>query len=192
VKVLVACEMSGVVREAFASRGHDAWSIDLEDTMQPGQHIVGDVEDHLDKGWDLMVAFPPCTHLAVSGARYFPEKIADGRQQAALDFVRILLDADIPHIALENPVSIISTRIRKPDQYVQPWMFGHDAAKKTGLWLKNLPLLQPTQIIKKKLYANQTPSGQNKLGPSNPNRARDRGITYQGIADAMADQWGTI
>ena len=191
MKVLVACEMSGVVREAFAARGHDAWSIDQQETLQEGQHIRGNVEDHLDKGWDLMVAFPPCTHLAVSGARYFPEKIADGRQQAALGFVQLLLDADIPRIALENPVGVISTKIRKPDQYVQPWMFGEDAAKKTGLWLKNLPKLQPTNIISKELYANQTPSGQNKLGPS-PERAKIRSMTYQGIADAMADQWGRL
>lgn len=189
--VLVACEQFGTVREAFNARGHNAWSVDILPSEVPGQHIQDDVRNHLDKGWDLMIAFPPCTHLAVSGARYFPEKIADGRQQAALDFVQLLLDADIPRIALENPVSIISTRIRKPDQYVQPWMFGEDAAKKTGLWLKNLPKLEPTDIIKKKLYANQTPSGQNKLGPS-PTRAAERGKTYDGIANAMADQWGRL
>lgn len=189
--VLVACEQFGTVREAFNARGHNAWSVDILPSEVPGQHIQDDVRNHLDKGWDLMIAFPPCTHLAVSGARYFPEKIADGRQQAALDFVQLLLDADIPRIALENPVSIISTRIRRPDQYVQPWMFGEDAAKKTGLWLKNLPKLEPTDIIKKKLYANQTPSGQNKLGPS-PTRAAERGKTYDGIANAMADQWGRL
>jgi len=142
----------------------------------------------LDRGgWDLMVAHPPCTHLAVSGARWFKDKQVE--QAEALDFVRLLLDADVPRIALENPVSIISSKIRKPDQIIQPWMFGHDASKKTCLWLKNLPLLQPTDVIEKDLYANQTPSGQNKLGPSE-DRWKLRSVTYTGIAEAMADQWG--
>lgn len=134
-----------------------------------------------------MVAHPPCTHLAVSGARWFKDKQVE--QVEALDFVRLLLDADIPRIALENPVSIISSKIRKPDQIIQPWMFGHDASKKTCLWLKNLPLLQPTDVIEKDKYANQTPSGQNKLGPSE-DRWKLRSVTYAGIAEAMAEQWG--
>ena len=134
-----------------------------------------------------MISHPPCTHLAVSGARWFKDKQAE--QVEALDFVRLLLDADIPRIALENPVSIISSKIRKPDQIIQPWMFGHDASKKTCLWLKNLPLLQPTDVIEKDKYANQTPSGQNKLGPSE-DRWKLRSVTYAGIAEAMAEQWG--
>jgi len=134
-----------------------------------------------------MVAHPPCTHLAVSGARWFKDKQVE--QAEALDFVRLLLDADIPRIALENPVGVISSRIRKPDQIIQPWQFGEDASKKTCLWLKNLPKLVSTDVIQKKVYANQTPSGQNKLGPS-PDRAKLRSITYMGIANAMADQWG--
>ncbi len=138
-------------------------------------------------GWDLMVAHPPCTHLAVSGARWFKDKQVE--QAEALDFVRLLLDADIPRIALENPVSIISSKIRKPDQIIQPWMFGHDASKRTCFWLKNLPLLQPTDVIEKDKYANQTPSGQNKLGPSE-DRWKLRSVTYAGIAEAMAEQWG--
>lgn len=134
-----------------------------------------------------MIAHPPCTHLAVSGARWFKGK--EKEQQEALDFVQLLLDAPIPKICLENPVSIISSRIRKPDQIIQPWMFGEDASKTTCLWLKNLPKLEPTNIIKKERYANQTPSGQNRLGPS-PDRWKERSKTYEGIAAAMAAQWG--
>ena len=200
MKVLVACEFSGIVREAFAKRGHDAWSCDLLPTEIPGKHIQGDVMEILNDGWDLMIAHPPCTDLAVSGARYF--KFKQGRQAAALDFVRALMSAPIERIAIENPVSIISSRIRKPDQIIQPWMFGEDASKKTCLWLKNLPPLHPTCIIEgkitigndgkvRRIFANQTPSGQNKLGPS-PERAKERARTYQGIADAMADQWGAL
>ena len=192
MRVLVACEFSGTVRNAFAKRGHTVVSCDLlpteSDCVGDSSHYQGDIRDLLDRGgWDLMVAHPPCTHLAVSGARWFKDKQAE--QVEALDFVRLLLDADIPRIALENPVSIISSRIRKPDQIIQPWMFGHDASKKTCLWLKNLPLLQPTDVIEKDLYANQTPSGQNKLGPSE-DRWKLRSMTYTGIAEAMADQWG--
>jgi site-specific DNA-cytosine methylase len=153
---------------------------------------VADVLTILDDDWDLMIAHPPCTHLAVSGARYFAAKRADGRQQAALDFVRALLDAPIPRIALENPVSIISSQIRKPDQIIQPWQFGHPESKSTCLWLKGLSNLVPTNILPlpaSGYWANQTPSGQNKLGPS-PERAMLRAKTYQGVADAMADQWG--
>ena len=190
MKVLVACEYSGTVREAFRRRGHTAWSCDLLPTDVPGLHYQGDIRDILDDRWDLMVAHPPCTHLAVSGARWFKGKEAE--QAEALDFVRLLLDAPIERIALENPVSIISTRIRKPDQIIQPWHFGHDASKKTCLWLKNLPLLQDTDRLPgddKTRRGNQTPSGQNRLGPSE-DRWKLRSLTYPGIAEAMADQWG--
>lgn len=186
MKVLVACEYSGTVRDAFIAKGHEAMSCDLLPTESPGPHYQGDVKDVLDDGWDLMVAHPPCTHLAVSGARWFKDKQEE--QKEALDFVRLLLDADIDKIALENPVSIISSRIRKPDQIIQPWMFGEDASKKTCLWLKNLPKLEATDIITKDRYANQTPSGQNNLGPS-ADRWKLRSATYQGIANAMANQW---
>lgn len=194
--MLVACEFSGTVREAFRRRGHDAWSCDLLPAEDGSEyHIIDDVLNHLhgqdDDPWDLMIAHPPCTYLAVSGLHW--NKRIPGRAEEtekALEFVRLLLDAPIEKIALENPVSCISTRIRKPDQIIQPWMFGHDASKKTCLWLKNLPLLKPTKIIEKERYANQTPSGQNKLGPS-PDRWKLRSITYDGIAEAFADQWGT-
>ena len=147
LQVLVACEYSGRVREAFAKRGWEAWSCDLLESEVEGNHYQGHVEELINENWNLMICHPLCTHLAVSGARHFAEKIASGEQQAALDFVRFLLDAPINHIALENPVSIISTKIRKASQYVQPWQFGHGETKKTGFWLKNLPLLQPTNIV---------------------------------------------
>lgn len=190
MRVLIACEFSGVVRDAFAARGHDAWSCDLLPTERPGQHIQGDVREVLRDGWDLMIAHPPCTSLAVSGARYFHRKQEE--QAAALDFVRCLLDAPIDRIALENPVSVISSRIRKPSQIIQPWQFGHAEAKKTCLWLSGLPTLQPTQILPKPAcghWENQTASGQNKLAPS-PDRWKKRAATYTGIAAAMAAQWG--
>lgn len=190
MKVLVACEYSGTVRDAFITAGHDAMSCDLLPTDKPGPHYQGDVRDILGDGWDLMIAHPPCTHLAVSGARWFKDKQKE--QAEALDFVRLLLDAPIERIALENPVSIISSRIRKPDQIVQPWQFGHPEAKATCLWLKNLPLLQPTDILElpsSGRWNNQTPSGQNKLGPSE-DRWKIRSATYSGIALAMAEQWG--
>jgi len=178
---LVACEFSGVVREAFAKRGHDAWSCDLLPTDIPGQHIQGDVLEILNNGWDLMIAHPPCTHLAVSGARWFKDKQKE--QQEALEFVRKLLDAPIHRIALENPVSIISTKIRKPDQIIQPWQFGHGETKKTCLWLKNLPKLVPTNIVDGR-------EGRVWKLPPSEDRWKKRSITYQGIADAMAEQWG--
>jgi hypothetical protein len=190
MRVLVACEFSGTVREAFAARGHDAWSCDLMETEQPGQHIVGDILSILDDGWDLMIAHPPCTHLAVSGAAWF--KYKQKEQAEALDFVRRLLDAPIPKIALENPVSVISTRIRKPDQIIQPWQFGHPESKKTCLWLKDLPKLTPTNVLSLPAngrWDNQTPSGQNNIGPS-ADRWKERSRTYPGIAAAMAAQWG--
>jgi hypothetical protein len=191
VKVLIACEFSGIVRDAFRERGHNAWSCDLESSKSGDYHWQGNVLDVLDLHWDLMIAHPPCTHLAVSGARWFPEKIADGRQRAAIDFFMALVNAPIPRICVENPVSIMSTVYRKPDQIIQPWMFGEDASKKTCLWLKELPLLMPAEVIEKERYANQTASGQNKLGPS-PDRAKIRSMTYQGIARAMAKQWGSL
>jgi len=187
MKVLIACEFSGVVREAFTKKGHDVTSCDFLQSEIVGKHYIGDVRDILYDSWDLMIAHPPCTHLAVSGARYF--KFKEREQKEALDFVRLLLDAPIEKICLENPVSIISSKIRKPDQIIQPWMFGEDASKKTCLWLKNLAKLKSTNIITKTIYSNQTPSGQNKLGPS-PDRAKERSRTYQGIADAMSEQWG--
>lgn len=184
LSVLVACEYSGRVRNAFAARGWEAWSCDLLPSETPGNHYQGNVEDIICDDFDLMICHPPCTHLAVSGARYFAEKRASGVQQAALDFVRMLLDAPIKYIALENPVSIISTEIKKPTQYIQPWEFGHGETKKTGLWLKNLPALKPTNIVEgreAKILA---------MSPS-PDRWKERSRTYQGIADAMAEQWGS-
>lgn len=194
MRVLVACEFSGIVRDAFAARGHDAWSCDLLPSERPGQHIQGDVLKRLAwTHWDLMIAHPPCTYLAVSGLHW--NKRVPGRTQKteeALEFVRTLLDCSIPKIAIENPIGCISSRIRKPDQIIQPWQFGEDASKATCLWLKGLPMLTHTNVLPggaKARRANQTPSGQNKLGPS-PERAMLRAKTYQGIADAMADQWG--
>jgi len=181
--VLVACEFSGRVRDAFAARGWNAWSCDLLECETPGNHYQGEVEDIICEDWDLMICHPPCTHLAVSGARYFAEKRADGRQQAALAFVQLLLDAPIKHIALENPVSVISTYIRKPNQIIQPWQFGHGETKKTCFWLKNLPLLVPTNIVD-----GREPKV-HRMAPSK-DRWKDRSRTYQGIADAMANQWG--
>jgi hypothetical protein len=196
MRVLVACEYSGTVRDAFRRAGHDAMSCDLLPTEAPGPHYQGDVRDVLDDGWDLMVAHPPCTYLSVSGMHWTTRGLRDPQlTEDALTFVRLLMDAPIARIAIENPVSVISSRIRKPDQIVQPWMFGHDASKKTCLWLKGLPRLVPTAVVAprivngRKRWGNQTDSGQNKLPPSE-DRWKIRSATYQGIADAMADQWG--
>ena len=183
MKILIACEYSGEVREAFRSRGHDALSCDLLPTDAPGPHYQGPVEDAIRDGWDMMIAFPPCTHLAVSGARWFKEKRADGRQQEALSFVRMLMDAPIDRIAIENPVSIISSQIRKPDQTIQPWQYGHGETKRTCLWLKNLPKLQPTDIVEGREQRIW------KMPPS-ADRWKERSKTFQGIANAMANQWG--
>lgn len=254
MRVLVACEYSGTVRDAFAALGHDAWSCDLLPTERPGQHYVGDVRDMLHAAqWDLMIAHPPCTYLSVSGMHWTTRGLRDPKlTEDALDFVRLLMDAPIPRICVENPISVISSRIRKPEQIIQPWQFGDDASKKTCLWLKGLPQLEHTVIVPparykrvafaadmlececcgepfcpecndhyadctcpgpmqdelfyktvdgvlfaseadglKPLWANQTPSGQNKLGPS-PDRWKERSKTYQGIADAMAAQWGDL
>lgn len=253
MRVLVACEFSGLVRRAFRALGHDAWSCDLLPAEDGGPHIQGDVLNRLADGWDLMIAHPPCTYLCSSGLHW--NHRVPGRQQLtedALAFVCALLDAPIPRIALENPVGCIGTRIRKAVQFVQPWQFGHNASKTTCLWLKGLPCLKPTNIVppsgwvsvrfasdlpacdccgepycdehqthywecqcvgptqdgyrykevlgclfatdaqdgpQKMLWANQTPSGQNKMGPS-PDRWKERSRTYEGIAKAMADQWG--
>jgi site-specific DNA-cytosine methylase len=152
---------------------------------------MGDVLPLLDEHWDMILAFPPCTHLSVSGARYFKEKRADGRQPRAVCFFMQFVNARCERVAIENPIGIMSTKYRKPDQIIQPWQFGEDASKATCLWLRGLPLLLPTDIIKRSRYANQTASGQNKLGPS-PTRAAERGKTYAGIAEAMVEQWGAL
>lgn len=190
MRVLVACEYSATVRDAFRARGHDAWSCDLLPTEGDSSfHYEGDVFSFLEKPpfrngfFDLMIAHPPCTDLAVSGARHFAEKIADGRQQRALDFVQALLEAPIPRIALENPISVISSKIRKPEQIIQPWQFGHGETKATCLWLKNLPKLVPTDIVEGR-------SDRIHKMPPGPNRWKERSRTYQGIANAMAEQWG--
>ena len=192
MRVLVACEFSGIVRDAFKAKGHDAWSCDLLPTEKEGQHVQGDVLEVLDDGFDLMIAHPPCTYLSSSGLHWNkrrPERAL--LTDEALCFVRILLNSKINKIALENPIGCISSQIRKPDQIIQPWQYGHDASKSTCLWLKNLPLLKPTDIIKKDRYANQTASGQNNLGPS-VDRWKLRSTTFPGIADAMAEQWGVL
>ena len=185
MRVLIACEYSGTVRDAFIKAGHDALSCDLLPTDVTGPHYQGSVFDIINDRWDLMIAHPPCTHLAVSGARHFKAKQADGRQQEALDFVSQLLKADIRRIALENPISIISSKIRKPDQIIQPWQFGHGETKATCLWLKNLPCLVPTDVVdgrEQRVW---------KLPPT-ADRWKIRSKTFQGIADAMALQWGSL
>lgn len=183
MKVLVACEFSGVVRDAFLALGHDAVSCDLIPSERPGPHIQDDVLKHLDEGWDLMIAHPPCTHLAVSGARWFKHKQQE--QAEALEFVRRLMDAPIPRICIENPKSVISTQIRKPDQIIQPWMFGHGETKETHLWLKNLPKLQPTDIVDGRIPRVH------HVSPG-PERWKERSRTLTGIAQAMAEQWGDL
>lgn len=190
MRVLVACEFSGVVRRAFRALGHDAWSCDVlpaeDGSPYHLQDDVGVVLFELGgeyRHFDLMIAHPPCTDLAVSGARHFAAKIADGRQQRALDFVRRLMDAPIPRIAVENPISIISSRIRKPDQIIQPWQFGHGETKATCLWLKGLPLLSATNVVEgREARVHRMPPG--------PNRWKERSRTFEGIAQAMAEQWG--
>jgi plasmid maintenance system killer protein len=183
MRVLIACEYSGRVREAFRRRGHDAWSCDLLESEDGShRHIQGDVLEVIGRRWDLMVAHPPCTHLAVSGSRHFEAKRADGRQQEGIEFFLALARAPIPRIAIENPVCIMSSIWREPDQTIQPWMFGHGETKATCLWLKGLPHLVPTDIV----------SGRHPrvhLMPPGPNRWKERSRTYEGIAEAMADQW---
>lgn len=181
MKVLVGCEFSGVVRDAFKKLGHDAWSCDVLPSETSGNHLICDVRDVLNDGWELAIFHPPCTHLAVSGARWF--KYKQQEQQEALEFVKELMEAPIPRVAIENPISIISSRIRKPDQIIQPWMFGHGETKATCLWLKKLPKLVPTDIV------DGREARIHKMAPS-PDRWRERSRTYPGIADAMALQWG--
>jgi site-specific DNA-cytosine methylase len=181
MRVLIACEYSGTVRDAFIARGHDAMSCDLLPSERPGPHHQGDVFDIIRDGWDLMIAHPPCTHLAVSGARWWKDKLDE--QAEALWFVAQLMGAPIPRIAIENPVSKISTAIRKPDQIVQPWQFGHGETKATCLWLRGLPKLVPTQVV------GGREARIHKMSPG-PDRWKERSRTYQGIADAMASQWG--
>jgi len=184
MRVLVACEYSGRVREAFRRLGHDAWSCDLlssEDNSP--RHLQGDVMGLADGRWDLLIAHPPCTHLAVSGARHFEAKRADGRQQEAIEFFLKLARLPIPRIAIENPVCIMSSMWRKPDQTIQPWMFGHGETKATCLWLKGLPHLVPTNIVHGRYPRVHL------LSPG-PDRWKERSRTYQGIAQAMAEQWG--
>ena len=198
MKILVACEYSGTVRDAFIRGGHEAMSCDLLPTDLPGPHYEGDVFDIINDGWDLMVAHPPCTYLSVSGMHWTTRGLRDPLlTEEALDFVRLLMAAPIERIAIENPISVISSRIRKPDQIITPYQFGHDASKKTCLWLKGLPLLRPTQFVEPRIvngkprWGNQTDSGQNKLPPST-DRWKIRSETYTGIAAAMADQWGSL
>ena len=199
MRVLVACEYSGRVRQAFRALGHDAWSCDLlpaEDGLC--WHLKGDAVKWAEDGcppdphklmeyllmpWDLMIAFPPCTDLCSSGARWFSEKRADGRQKAAVNFFMSLANAKIKRIAIENPIGIMSRRWRKPDQIIQPWQFGHGETKATCLWLKNLPKLTPTNIV------DGREAKVHRMSPG-PNRWKERSRTYQGIADAMAQQWG--
>ena len=201
MRILVACEFSGIVRDAFAHAGHNATSCDLLPSESPdfnvrgpetrfgariggsARHTQRDVRDILGDGWDLMIAHPPCTHLAVSGARWFKDKRVE--QAEALAFVRALLDAPIPRIALENPVSVISSRIRKPDQIIQPWQFGHGETKATCLWLKGLPKLTPTNIVEGRT------ARVHRMAPG-PDRWRERSRTFPGIAAAMVAQWGGV
>jgi len=185
MKVLVACEFSGIIREAFRRNGHVAWSCDLEASEIPGDHYQGDIREILGYPWDLLIAHPPCTRLAASGARWFQE----GGQAEAIAFFMLLANCPVPHIAIENPVGIMSRIWRKPDQIIQPWQYGDDASKSTCLWLKNLPLLKPTDILIRQRYSNQTRNGDNKMGRIK-NRVKARNRTYPGIAKAMADQWG--
>lgn len=194
MRVLVACEFSGTVREAFRKQRHDAWSCDLLPTTKPGQHFQGDVLDVIkNEKFDLMIAHPPCTYLCSSGLHWNKRRPERAKQtEDAISFVLALMASPIPKIALENPIGCISSRYRKPDQIIQPWQFGHPESKATCLWLKGLPKLQPTKILEKPAcghWDNQTPSGQNNLGPS-ADRWAIRSLTYQGIADAMAAQWG--
>lgn len=205
MKVLIACEFSGTVREAFTKLGHDAWSCDIEPTEIPGNHYQGDVLDILNNQWDMLIAFPPCTHLAVSGAKHFEKKRKDGRQQQGIDFFMKMINAPIKRISVENPVGIMSSLYQKPTQIIQPWHFGHEAQKTTCLWLKNLPALQHTNVVGKgDFYTTPTgkkmpawmsdPVGLNgkKLAYGSDEIKKIRNKTFQGIADAMASQWGVL
>ncbi len=186
MRVLVACEYSARVRDAFRRHGHDAWSCDLLPCEADSTwHLQCPVEEVLNEGWDLMVAHPPCTDLAISGCRWFAKKYADGRVERALAFVRLLMNTAIPRWCIENPISLINSRIRKPDQIIQPWQFGHGEVKATCFWLKNLPRLRPTNFVdgrEERVY----------MMPPSPDRWKERSRTYQGVADAMAQQWGAV
>ena len=192
LNVLIGCEYSGVVREAFAARGHNAWSCDLLPSDTPtDKHYQGDIFDFIDGDWDLGIFHPPCTDLAISGAAWFPEKIKDGRQQAAIKFFERLYQCDIPRVCLENPVGVISTKsyIGKPTQYVQPYEYGHTEQKKTGLWLRGLDPLVPTDIKDLTGLPKKVTQRLHYLPPSK-DRWKLRSTTYKGIAQAMAEQWG--
>ena len=196
MKVLIACEFSGTVRDAFLKAGHEAMSCDLEATMIPGPHYQGNVLDILGDGWDLMIAHPPCTHLAVSGAKHFAKKQADGRQQLGIDFFMELANCNIPKYAIENPIGIMSNLWRKPDQIVNPWEYGHSVTKATCLWLKGLPLLKPTNVVDKgQVWVAKSGKRMSQwyydtscMPPRE--RERERNKTFQGIANAMSKQWG--
>lgn len=202
MRVLVACEFSGVVRDAFIKRGHDAWSCDLLPTEKPGPHIEGDVLEHFDGGWDLMIAHPPCTHLAVSGAAWFEKKRKDGRQKKGIDFFMEFTKTNIFRVAIENPVSIMSKIWRKPDQIIQPYYFGDKFQKTTCLWLKNLPPLihsREDDLFFKKTHVEKGNMIKYKSGKTMPEwyaksygDGHARSKTFQGIAEAMADQWGGL
>lgn len=183
MNVMVACEFSGIVREAFRKRGHNAWSCDLRPSEIPSNHIQGDFLSLPDSGWDLLIAFPPCTHLSSSGARWWETKQVE--QRKAIYFFLALSKANIPRICIENPIGIISTIWRKPNQIIQPWQFGHGETKATCLWLKDLPLLIPTQIVEGRYPRTH-------LESPGPERQKNRSRTYQGVADAMADQWSNL
>ena len=191
MKILVACEYSGRVRDAFRALGHDALSCDLEPTDAPGPHYQGNMFDIIHDGWDLLVAFPPCTHLAVSGAKHFPQKRADGRQQQGIDFFMACINAPIPRICVENPVGIMSGLYSEPTQIIQPWMFGDEAQKTTCLWLKNLPTLKATKIVGKGEFVEFDSGKRHPAWYSNAD-AKTRSTTFPGIALAMAKQWGSI
>lgn len=183
MNVLIACEFSGIVREAFKAQGHNAWSCDLLPTEISGNHYIDDVLDIIDEGWDLMIAHPPCTHLASSGARWFKDKMKE--QEQAVRFVYQLMHCKIPRVCIENPIGVLSTKMRKPEQIIQPWQFGHGETKATCLWLRNLPLLIPAEIVQGR------EARIHKMPPSK-DRWKNRSRTYQGIANAMAKQWGNL
>ena len=193
MNILIACEYSGTVRDAFARQGHNAVSCDLLPSDTDGHHVIGDIRDLLDGEWDMLIAFPPCTHLAVSGARWFPEKRADGRQQEGIDFFMDMVNAPIDRIAIENPIGIMSSHYRKPNQIIQPWMFGHLEQKSTCLWLKNLPTLESTDnVLEAMMDLPKNKRERLHYLPPSEDRWKLRSKTFQGIAEAMADQWGNL
>lgn len=200
MRVLIACEFSGVVRDAFARRGHDAWSCDLLPSETPGQHVQGDVLEILRDGWDLLIAHPPCTDIASIGRAHFKRKRAEGKQQKALRFFLSLLNAPIRKIAVENPIGVASSYIRRPDQIIQPWQFGDEASKRTCLWLKNLPGLKPTKIVSRgefityhtKTRVQTYPKWFEQAKHSPEGHGKTRSRTFPGVAKAMATQWGVL